>query len=132
MGFKLHCQSFRFFAVFAILLVSASACSVDSGDSEVFIKGEPAVNGIMEYSPRSLRVYLTELPDVDQSSLRLTGPEGEVPVTNLHTMGANDLMAEIDRHPLPNGAYVVHWTVQFVDGDEEYSGSHQFQVAAPE
>jgi methionine-rich copper-binding protein CopC len=129
---RLHRQSIRIIAVFAVLLVSVSACGTGNGEQEVFIKAEPPVNGVMEYSPRSLRVFLTELPDVEKSSLRLTGPDGEVPIIHLHTMGANDLMAEIDQYPLPKGNYVVHWTATFEGSDEEYSGSYPFQVGASE
>jgi methionine-rich copper-binding protein CopC len=125
-------QKFGFIAFFAALLMAVSACGTAENGSEVFIKANPPVDGEMDYSPRTVRVFLTELPDIDKSSLRLTGADGEVPLTRFHTMGANDLMAEIDRYPLPNGTYTVHWTAQFVNGEKTYSGSYQFTVAAPQ
>lgn len=128
--FRRH--SVRLFTVLAALLVSLSACGTDKSDSEVIVKAEPPVNGVMEYSPRGLRLFLTELPDVDNSSLRLLGPEGEISLIHLHTMGANDLMAEISQYPLPSGTYTVDWTAQFAGGETEYSGSYKFKVAAPE
>lgn len=132
MYFQLQaCKSFLFTLV-AVSLMSVSACGTAEDGSKVFIKANPPLDATMNYSPRSLRVFLTELPDVDKSSLRLEGPEGEVPVIHLHTMGANDLMGEIDQYPLPGGTYTVYWTAQFADRDETYSGSYQFQVAIPE
>ncbi|MCW8193998.1 copper resistance protein CopC [Proteobacteria bacterium 005FR1] len=126
-----HYKSFLF-TVLAFALMSVSACGTAKDGSAVFAKANPPVDATMEYSPRSLRVFLTKLPDVDQSSLQLKGPEGEIPLIHLHTMGANDLMAEIDKYPLPNGTYTVHWTAQFADDREKYSGSYQFSIATPE
>lgn len=117
--------------LFASVLSGLVACGTQDG-SEVFIKANPPVGAEMDYSPRTLRVFLTELPDIENSSVTLTGPDGEVPLTRFHTMGANDLMIEIEDYPLPNGQYTVDWTARFVDGDTTYGGSYQFSVAAPE
>lgn len=129
---QLHRYKSFLFTVLAFSLMSISACGTAKDGSAVFVKANPPVDASMDYSPRSVRVFLTKLPNVEQSSLQLTGPQGEVPLIHLHTMGANDLMAEIDQYPLPNGTYTVNWTAQFVDSEDRYSGSYQFSVATPE
>lgn len=121
-----------FAIVFSSFLFSLSACGKTEDGSAVFIKANPEVNAVMDYPPRTLRVFLTELPDIDNSSMQLTGPNGEVALTRFHTMGANDLMVEIEDYPLPDGEYTVEWTAQFVDGEKRYSGDYQFTVATPE
>lgn len=117
---------------FSVVLLALSACSEQEQASSVFIKADPAVDSVMDYPPRTLRVFLTQLPDVENSSLQLFGPEGEVSLRGFHTMGADDLMIEIEDYPLPNGQYTVNWTAVFVDGEEEHSGSYQFTVAVAE
>ncbi|MEX2469686.1 MAG: hypothetical protein WD396_08025, partial [Pseudohongiellaceae bacterium] len=56
---------------------------------------EPAIDATLERAPRTLRLYYDALPEVSRSSLRLLGPQGEYPLRGLHTMAADDLMAEI-------------------------------------
>lgn len=101
-------------------------------ESAVFIKANPPVNGTVDHSPGTLRVFFSELPEVSESELRLTGPSGDVGLVGLHTMGANDLMVGVEDYPLPNGDYTVRWTVTFAESGGKHSGSYQFSVAAPE
>ncbi|MGQ9424576.1 copper resistance CopC family protein [Gilvimarinus sp. F26214L] len=123
---------FRSFSLFLLIVVGLSACGggAEPDSSRVFLKANPPVDGTLEYPPRTLRVFLTELPDVSRSELKLTGPQGEIPLTGLHTMGADDLMIEIEQYPLPNGEYTVEWKTRFAEGAEDYSGQYQFTVAA--
>lgn len=110
----------------------AEEAATESTPSAAFIKANPAVDETTEYPPRTLRVFLTELPDVDNSSMRLTGPNGEVALRGFHTMGADDLMIEIEEYPLRNGVYTVEWAATLAESGEKHSGSYQFTVAAPE
>lgn len=116
---------------FVSILLGLSACGTEDG-AQVFIKADPAAGAELDHSPRTLRIYLTELPDIGNSSISLAGPEGDVPLSRFHTMGANDLMVEVDQNPLPNGQYTVEWTARFVDGDKTYAGSYQFSVSVPD
>lgn len=109
-----------------------SACSTSTEPPAVFIKADPPVDAVLDRAPRTLRVYLTALPDISESSLQLFGDQGEISLSRFHTMGADDLMIEIDDRPLPNGTYTVEWTA-IVEGDsEKYSGKYQFTVAVEE
>lgn len=98
---------------------------------EAFIRAEPEMNAVLERPPRSLRIYLSELPNIERSSLKLFGPNGEVTLRGFHTMGANDLMIEIEDHPLANGEYTVEWMARFGDEETMHTGSYQFTVAVP-
>lgn len=105
------------------------ACSQTTVIPEIFIKADPAVDSVLERHPRTLRVYLTSLPDISKSSLRLFGDQGEIALSRFHTMGADDLMIEIDDHPLPNGVYRVEWSAMIEGETQEFSGQYQFTVA---
>lgn len=119
-----------FLALFAASLVGLTACEKAKGDpSEVFLKADPEVDAEMNYSPRTLRVFLAELPEVSDSSMTLTGPDGDVALDGLHTMGADDLMIEIVDFPLASGEYMVEWTAKFAGDKKQYSGSYRFTVA---
>ena len=101
-------------------------------DYSPLLNAEPAVGStITERLPRTLRLFYAALPNVDVSTVTLTGPEGEYTLRGLHTMGADDLMMEIYRPTLTNGDYTVKWETQ-VEGDSQtYSGEYQFSVALP-
>lgn len=101
-----------------------------STTADVFVKADPAVDAELEFSPGSLRLYFSQFPHVDGSSMSLLGPEGEIPLSGLHTMGEDDLMIGIDRYPLPAGQYTVQWTTRFVEDGPEFSGSYNFAVKA--
>ena len=49
----------------------------------------------MSRPPQHLRVFFDVLPDPAKSQLTLVGPEGELKLEGLHTMGENDLMVRI-------------------------------------
>jgi len=110
----------------AILSVLLAACAGGPAYTPI-VNSEPAADSIQTRMPRTLRLYYDALPDVERSSLSLTGPEGEVELRGLHTMAADDLMIEI-MEPLANGDYAVHWTTIVGDDPAEYTGEVRFQV----
>lgn len=112
--------------------VVLSACESNADGAEIFVKSDPEAGAVLDYPPRTVRVFLTDLPDVDASSMTLQGAQGDVPLVHLHTMGANDLMAEISEYPLSPGEYSVQWTASLAENGKTYEGGYQFSVAAPQ
>ena len=106
------------------LLVAACATAPEYSP---IINAEPAADSVQTRMPRTLRLYYNALPDVERSSLTLSGPAGDVPLRGLHTMAADDLMIEIVE-PLANGDYTVHWTTVVAGDANEYSGEVTFSV----
>lgn len=126
-----HYRSILPLAIVALsftLLACDSSESTTQSNTKVFLKADPAVDAELDFPPASLRVYFNELPNVDGSSMSLSGPDGDIPLSGLHTMGEDDLMIGIDQYPLPAGQYTVQWTARFVEGGPEFSGSYDFAV----
>lgn len=123
-------ENFR--QVIAVASVAAMASCTSPQQPSPLIGSEPAAGEVItERLPRTLRLYYSSLPNVEASTVSLTGPEGEYTLRGLHTMGADDLMMEIYRPALSNGEYTVQWQTQ-VEGDSNtYSGSYRFEVAQP-
>lgn len=115
--------------VFIISFIFIASCSETTVMPETFVKAEPAVDAVLDRRPRTLRIYLTALPDIPKSTLKLFGETGEVSLSRFHTMGADDLMIEIDDHPLPNGKYRVEWTAVVEGSSGTTSGQYEFTVA---
>jgi methionine-rich copper-binding protein CopC len=92
-----------------------------------FISAEPAAGSTESRLPRTLRLYFEHLPDVPRSSVTLTGPNGDLVLRGLHTMGANDLMMEI-YDEVVDGQYTVQWQTYVGDDPSQYSGSYSFTV----
>jgi len=111
-----------------LLALVTTACSVASPPSP-FINAEPEVGSVQTRLPRQLRLYFEQLPDVSQSSVTLTGPNGELNLRGLHTMGANDLMMEI-YDEVVDGQYTVQWQTSVGDDPNLYSGGYSFTVQA--
>lgn len=126
---KLH-YPLRLLAVTALAftLLACGATETPGGGAEMVLKTEPAANEELDFSPGSLRVYFSKFPDVAASRMTLAGPQGEVPLSGLHTMGENDLMIGIDQYPLAAGEYSVQWTTRFDEGSAELSGSYGFTI----
>jgi len=78
-------------------------------------KTEPADGSALTATPRTLRVWFNRGPDVANSELKLIGPEGELTLEGLHTMGENDLMVRVVGR-VPDGDYVAKWKSQGDDG----------------
>ena len=91
------------------------------------LNSEPAEGAVLTRAPRTLRLYFEGLPDVDRSTLRLQGPNGEYRLRGLHTMSADDLMIEI-LDPLTPGDYTVEWTTVIVNNPTIYSSTFNFTV----
>jgi methionine-rich copper-binding protein CopC len=119
-------SSVAFFLVAVALLLSA--CAANPGYTPL-LRAEPEIGGEFTRAPRTLRLYYDALPDVAQSSVSLTGPAGEYPLRELHTMAADDLMTEI-MEPLTVGEYTVSWTTAVGDDAAVHQGSFQFSVRA--
>ena len=120
----------KYWALICVVAVmSLIGCSKTNVLPDTFIKAEPAVDAVVNRHPRTLRVYLTALPNIGKSSLRLFGEQGEISLSRFHTMGADDLMIEIDDHPLPNGVYRVEWDAVIGEDEIESSGQYEFTVA---
>jgi methionine-rich copper-binding protein CopC len=110
-------------SLFSLLI---SACA-SSGDYSPLLRAEPEINGELTRVPRTIRLFYDALPDVDQSSLKLIGPNGEHQLRGLHTMAADDLMIEI-MDPVTTGEYRVEWTTVVGDNPTVYSGAFVFSV----
>tara|TARA_B110000444_G_scaffold245061_1_gene265132 strand:- start:153 stop:539 length:387 start_codon:yes stop_codon:yes gene_type:complete len=110
-----------------VLAASLPGC-VNSGDYTLLLRAEPAAESVLDRAPRNLRLFYKALPDVPKSSLRLTGPDGDYALRGFHTMGADDLMIEITNPSIPDGDYVVDWSIVLGEDPSVYKGSYQFSV----
>lgn len=111
-----------------LVLTSSLPGCVGSTDYSPFLRAEPAEGSILNRAPRNLRLYYNALPDVSNSRLTLTGPDGDYDLRGFHTMGANDLMIEITNPSIPDGDYVVGWSAVVGDDPNVYEGSYKFSV----
>jgi len=114
-------------APLAIMLI-LSACTAVQSDSP-FISAEPEAGSVQTRTPQTLRLYFEELPDVPRSEVTLQGPTGSLNIRGLHTMGANDLMMEINDEVV-DGDYTVSWTAHMEEDPNEYQGEYSFTVRA--
>jgi len=78
-------------------------------------KTDPADGASLTATPRTLRVWFNRPPDVAESELELIGPEGELRLEGLHSMGENDLMVRVVGR-VPDGEYTAKWKSQGDDG----------------
>ena len=107
------------------LLVFATAAM-----AHILIKStEPGDGETVDRPPRTLRVWFNRAPDVSKSELHLTGPDGELELEGLHTMGDDDLMVRIVGR-VPDGEYTAKWKAAGDDGHER-EGSWTFAVKRP-
>ena len=110
-----------------VLAASLVGCA-SSTDYSPFMRAEPAADSVLNRAPRNLRLFYKALPDVTNSSLTLTGPEGNYDLRGFHTMGSDDLMIEITNPSIPDGDYVVAWSAVVGEDSTVYDGSYQFSV----
>lgn len=110
-----------------VLAASLVGCA-SSTDYSPFLRAEPAADSVLNRAPRNLRLFYEALPDVTNSSLTLTGPEGNYGLRGFHTMGSDDLMIEITNPSIPDGDYVVAWSAVVGEDSTVYDGSYQFSV----
>jgi methionine-rich copper-binding protein CopC len=78
-------------------------------------KMDPEKNATLTRPPQHLRVLLDVEPDPAKSELKLTGPEGELEIEGLHTMGEKDLMGRIVGR-VADGEYTASWKATGIDG----------------
>jgi len=110
-------------------LIFLTGCASLNETQAPLLEAEPAVGSVLASTPRTLRLYFEQLPDVPRSSVTLRGPAGDLNLRGLHTMGANDLMMEIYDN-VPDGIYTVLWSTYFGADLTPYSGSYTFTVDA--
>jgi methionine-rich copper-binding protein CopC len=116
----------------ALVSMVTSACAYKLTLPDIFISADPGVDAVLDYYPRTLRIFLKSLPDIRNSEIHFYGKQGEVSLSHFHTMGANDLMIEIDDYPLPNGKYRVEWIAAVGEENHRFRGEYQFSVAVEE
>jgi len=112
----------------ALITFAMVSCASDS-EYTPLLRAEPEIGATLKRAPRTLRLFYAALPDVERSSLRLVGPNGEHQLRGLHTMAADDLMIEI-MDPVTPGKYVVEWSTAVGDDPTVYSGSFNFHYRA--
>jgi methionine-rich copper-binding protein CopC len=93
------------------------------------LRAEPAADSVLNRAPRNLRLFYDGLPDVPNSGLTLTGPDGNYDLRGFHTMGSDDLMIEITNPSIPDGEYVVAWSAVIGEDSTAHEGSYRFYVA---
>ena len=113
-------------SAFLLTTATLTACVAAMPHSPI-LSSDPEEGTVLTRAPRTLRLYFEGLPDVDRSTLRLLGPNGEHLLRGLHTMAADDLMIEV-LDPLTPGDYIVEWTTVIVNNPTVYSGSFDFTV----
>ena len=103
-----------------LLLAAAGAWALDAQ------RMDPAQGATLSRPPQHLRVFFNVLPDPAKSELTLVGPEGELKLEGLHTMGENDLMVRIVGR-VADGEYTAHWRAVGTDGSTS-EGEWKFVV----
>ena len=120
----------RLKSLLALLAVAGSLISCTSSTSySPFLRAEPAAGSVLNRAPRNLRLFYDALPDVQNSGLTLTGPDGNYDLRGFHTMGSDDLMIEITNPSIPDGEYVVDWSAVIGEDSTVHEGSYRFYVA---
>lgn len=96
---------------------------------ETKVETDPVDGAELTRPARSLRVWFERAPVVAESKLTLVGPQGELQVQGLHTMGEDDLMARVVG-AMPDGTYEASYVATFADGESQ-SGSWTFEIKRP-
>ena len=89
-------------------------------------KMDPDKDATLTRPPQHLRVFFDVEPDPAKSELKLAGPEGELEIEGLHTMGEKDLMGRIVGR-VADGEYTASWKAAGVDGSTS-EGQWKFTV----
>lgn len=87
---------------------------------------DPGKGDTLSRPPQHLRVFFDVEPDPAKSELKLVGPEGELKLEGLHTMGENDLMVRIVGR-VADGEYTASWKATATDGSTS-EGEWKFVV----
>ncbi len=115
-------------ALLTLIACAGPAATLGAAPAEepiAVVATEPEDGAVVDRPVRSLRVWFDRSPDVALSQLTLSGPAGELEVTGLHTMGEDDLMAQVVGR-MPDGEYTAGWTVG--SGEQAQQGSWTFEV----
>jgi methionine-rich copper-binding protein CopC len=107
-------------AVLVALIGAAGAWAIEAQ------RMDPERDAILTRPPQHLRVFFDVLPDPAKSQLTLAGPEGELQLEGIHTMGENDLMIRIVGR-VADGEYTAHWKAVGTDGSTS-EGEWKFVV----
>jgi methionine-rich copper-binding protein CopC len=118
----IHRSTTRRFALGLALLILAAtgAAALDAQ------RMDPGKDATLTRPPQHLRVFFDVLPDPAKSQLTLVGPEGELRLEGLHTMGENDLMVRIVGR-VADGEYTAGWKAVGTDGSTS-EGEWKFVV----
>lgn len=108
--------------IVVLLTLIAGAASADVQTKET----DPPADAVLTRPPQTLRVWLTEEPDVRKSKITLRGPTGEMTLQGLHTMGYEDLMVRIVGKVV-DGEYTATWSVVDASG-VTHRGEWKFTV----
>jgi methionine-rich copper-binding protein CopC len=103
-----------------VTMVAAAAWALDAQ------RMDPPKDQTLSRPPQHLRVFFDVLPDPAKSQLTLIGPEGELKLEGLHTMGENDLMVRIVGR-VADGVYTARWKAVGTDGSTS-EGEWKFTV----
>ena len=108
--------------IILLLALIVVAVSADVQTKET----DPPADAVLTRPPQTLRVWLTEEPDIGKSKMTLRGPTGEMTLQGLHTMGYEDLMVRVVGKVV-DGEYIATWSVVDASG-ESHSGEWKFTV----
>jgi putative intracellular protease/amidase/methionine-rich copper-binding protein CopC len=106
---------------------------VDTGQGEL-VEAEPSPDSTLTRSPEYIHLYFDTRPDASLSAVSLDriGEEGNsVSLSQMHTMGNNDLMIRVD-DALPDGEYILEWNARFANKVIETTGGYSFVVQSSE
>jgi len=106
---------------------------VDTGQGEL-VEAEPSPDSTLTRSPEYIRLYFDTRPDASLSAVSLDriGEEANsVSLSQMHTMGNNDLMIRVD-DALPDGEYILEWNARFANKVIETTGGYSFVVQSSE
>jgi methionine-rich copper-binding protein CopC len=113
---------FLVLAAFLPLLVVAVVTAAGLEVEQV----EPEEGSTQSRPPHHLRMWFDQAPDPEKAELQLEGPEGELALEGLHTMGEDDLMVRIVGR-VSDGEYTAKWKVTDAEG-EDHEGEWTFTV----
>ena len=112
-------------AALFIAAIVLAACATELPPAAT--RSAPADGDTMPAPLLLVRVWFNEASDLEHSALTLEGPDGDVPLVGVHSMGEGDLMASVDG-ATPPGDYELTWTAAGASGTME-TGVVRFTVS---
>jgi methionine-rich copper-binding protein CopC len=93
------------------------------------IRSTPQANAIVESAPDSIRLWFSQPPELELTTVKVTGPgTTSVPLSALASRDSAAVVARV-KGAMPSGAYTVTWRTMARDGHIA-RGSYSFTVAA--